>query len=220
MTQQLIKDMAKNNMTEKNESLKQRLLRKMYPFIRKMGKKGRNGTILINEKKILPVVSFYDLNVVLNSRAKLAFSEFKGKKTVLVNTASDCGYTGQYSELQTLHERYGDNIRIIAFPANDFAGQEKNNDSEIAQFCQLNYGVTFPVASKGVVVKNAQQQPVFRWLTDKALNGWNDHHPDWNFGKYIINESGVLTHYFGPSVSPLDVDFLNALDLKAELLHQ
>ena len=207
-------------MAEKNESLKQRLLRKMYPFIRKMGKKGKNGTILINEKKILPVVSFYDLNVVLNSGAKLAFSEFKGKKTILVNTASDCGYTGQYSELQTLHERCGDNIRIIAFPANDFAGQEKNNDSEIAQFCQLNYGVTFPVALKGVVVKNAQQQPVFRWLTDKALNGWNEHYPDWNFGKYIINESGVLTHYFGPSVSPLEADFLNALDLKAESVHQ
>ncbi len=212
--------MTTNNMTEKHESLKQRLLRKMYPFIRKMGKKGKNGTILINEKKVLPVVSFYDLSVVLNSGKKLAFSEFKGKKTVLVNTASDCGYTGQYSELQTLHERYGDNIRIIAFPANDFAGQEKNNDSEIAQFCQLNYGVTFPVALKGVVVKNAQQQPVFRWLTDKALNGWNEHYPDWNFGKYIINESGVLTHYFGPSVSPLEVDFLNALDLKAESLHQ
>ena len=122
-----------------------------------------------------------------------------------------CGYTGQYSELQSLHERFGDTLQIIAFPANDFAEQEKSNDSEIAQFCQLNYGVTFPIAVKGVVIKNTQQQQIFKWLTDKNLNGWNEHAPDWNFGKYIIDEKGILTHYFGPSVSPLQDEFLNAL---------
>lgn len=91
------------------------------------------------------------------------------------------------------------------------ADQEKSNDSKIAQFCQLNYGVTFPVTQKGVVVKQADQQEVFKWLSDKNLNGWNEHAPDWNFGKYIVDENGVLTHYFGPSISPLEKESLNQL---------
>ena len=200
--------LTNNSIPVTNETFKQKVLRKMYPLIRKMGKNGKNGTVLINEKKIVPISSFYDLNVVLNSGETLNFSEFKGKKVLLVNTASNCGYTGQYSELQSLHERFGDTLKIIAFPANDFAEQEKGNDNEIAQFCQLNYGVTFPVALKGVVVKKSEQQEVFRWLSDKTLNGWNEHDPDWNFGKYIIDEKGILTHYFGPSISPLEEDFL------------
>ena len=200
-----------DSILEKNETFKQKVLRKMYPLIRKIGKKGKNGTVLMNVQKILPPSSFYDLMVVLNNGNSHDFTEFKGKKVILVNTASNCGYTGQYSELQSLHERYRDTIEIIAFPANDFAGQEKSNDSEIAQFCQVNYGVTFPVAKKGIVIKKTEQQKIFKWLSDKTLNGWNEHAPDWNFGKYIINETGILTHYFGPSVSPLEEDFLKAL---------
>lgn len=196
---------------QKGETLKQKVLRKMYPMIRKMGKKGKNGTVLFNEEKTAPSSSFYELKAHLSTNKELPFSNYKGKKVILVNTASNCGYTGQYSELQSLHERFGDTLQIIAFPANDFAEQEKSNDSEIAQFCQLNYGVTFPIAVKGVVIKNTQQQQIFKWLTDKNLNGWNEHAPDWNFGKYIIDEKGILTHYFGPSVSPLQDEFLNAL---------
>lgn len=196
----------------RNETFKQRILRKMYTVIRKMGKKGRNGTVLTNEQNAFPNSSFYNLKAVLNTGNTLDFKEFQGKKVILVNTASNCGYTGQYSELQALHERYGNTTKIIAFPANDFARQEKSNDSEIAHFCQVNYGVTFPVAKKGVVIKNSEQQQVFRWLSDKTLNGWNEHAPDWNFGKYVINENGILTGYFGPSVSPLEEDFLNALN--------
>lgn len=202
---------AIDSITVKSETFKQRFLRKMYPVIRKMGRKGKNGTVLSNEKNSVPPSSFYDLNVVLNNGKRLDFSEFRGRKVLLVNTASNCGYTGQYSELQTLHERFGDTLRIIAFPANDFAGQEKGNDNEIARFCQLNYGVTFPVALKGIVIRNSGQQHVFQWLTDKSLNGWNDHEPDWNFSKYIVDENGILTHYFGPSISPLDEDFLKSL---------
>ena len=200
-----------NSTLGKGETFRQKVLRKMYPLIRKMGKKGKNGTVLMNVQKVVPPSSFYDLKVVFNNGTLHDFTEFKGKKVILVNTASNCGYTGQYSELQTLHERYGDTIEIVAFPANDFAGQEKTSDSEIAQFCQVNYGVTFPVAKKGVVVKKTDQQQVFKWLSDKTLNGWNEHAPDWNFGKYVINENGILTHYFGPSVSPLEEDFLGAL---------
>lgn len=194
-----------------NETFRQKMLRVMYPLIRKMSKKGKNGTVLINSKNTTAPSSFYELKAQLTNGNALPFSDFKGKKVILVNTASDCGYTGQYSELQSLHERTGDALQIIAFPANDFREQEKSNDSEIAQFCQLNYGVTFPVAAKGVVVKDAQQQDIFKWLTDKRLNGWNDHAPDWNFGKYIIDENGILTHYFGPSISPLEDEFLKAL---------
>lgn len=195
----------------KKETFKQKLLRKMYPMILKLGKKGKNGTMLINSNNKVPSSSIYDLNITLNTGKTLNFSDLKGKKIVLVNTASNCGYTGQYSELQSLHESYGDKIQIIGFPANDFKEQEKSNDDEISQFCQVNYGVTFPIAKKGVVIKEDNQQQLFKWLTDKNLNNWNDHAPDWNFSKYIIDEKGVLTHYFGPSVSPLEEEFKNAL---------
>ncbi len=195
----------------KKETFKQKLLRKMYPMILKLGKKGKNGTTLVNSKNKQPSTSIYDLNITLNTGKTLDFSDLKGKKIILVNTASNCGYTGQYSELQSLHESYGDKLQIIGFPANDFAEQEKSNDDEISQFCQINYGVTFPLAKKGVVIKEDNQQQLFKWLTDKNLNNWNDHAPDWNFSKYIIDEKGVLTHYFGPSVSPLADEFKKAL---------
>lgn len=193
------------------ETILQKLLRKMYPLIMKLSKKSEKGTKLVNEKRISPSSSFYDLEIEQNDGKKLSFSELKGKKVVLVNTASNCGYTGQYSELQSLYEQEADKVAIIGFPANDFKEQEKGNDSEIAEFCQLNYGVTFPLAKKGPVVPEKGQQPVFKWLTDKNANGWNDHNPDWNFSKYIINEEGVLTHYFGPSISPVEEEFKNAL---------
>jgi glutathione peroxidase len=195
----------------KSESFKQKILRNLYPLIRRIGKNGKNGTVLINKKGTIPASPFYNLKISLNNKRTLNFSELKGNKVVLVNTASGCGYTGQYAELQSLHEEIGDKLKIIAFPANDFANQEKSDDKDIAQFCQLNYGVAFPIALKGVVVKTSEQQQVFKWLSDKNLNGWNDHAPDWNFGKYIIDENGVLTHYFGPSISPLDKEFLNAV---------
>ena len=92
---------------------------------------------------------------------------------------------------------------IIGFPANDFKEQEKGNDDDIASFCKLNFGVSFPLASKSVVVKTAQQNPVFNWLTHAAQNGWNEQAPSWNFSKYLVNEEGVLTHYFDPAIDPM-----------------
>ena len=195
-----------------SETFRQKMLRIFYPSILKMGRKGKRGTVLMNQNITVPVSAFYDLKITLTNGKTLSFQELKGKKVLLVNTASDCGYTGQYAELQSLHERSGQALQIIAFPANDFANQEKSDDKQIAQFCQLNYGVTFPIARKGVVVKNSDQQEVFRWLTDKNQNGWNEHAPDWNFSKYIVDENGILTHYFGPSISPLEDIFLKALE--------
>lgn len=193
-------------------TFKQKILRFLYPLIRKASKSGKNGTVISNENNATSIVPFYQQKAILNNGNPIDFSVYSGKKVLIVNTASNCGYTGQYAELQKLHEKLGDKLAIIAFPANDFAEQEKSSDNEISQFCQINYGVTFPIAKKGVVVKSKEQQPIFKWLTDSRANGWNSHQPDWNFGKYVIDEKGNLTNYFGPSISPLDSEFLKAVE--------
>ena len=169
------------------------------------------GAVLKNEQRAAPKVPFHQLKTTQNNGKELDFSQFKNKKVLLVNTASNCGYTGQYEELQQLHEQHQDKVAIVGFPANDFKEQEKSNDSEIAQFCQLNFGVTFPLSKKSSVVKGREQNPVYQWLTQKEKNGWNTHEPDWNFSKYLIDEKGVLTHYFGPAVSPLSPEVEKAL---------
>jgi glutathione peroxidase len=167
--------------------------------------------VIRNERDVSPPVSFYDLSVVLISGKKLPFEKLKGKKILLVNSASDCGYTGQYAELQKLYQHAREDLEIIAFPANDFKQQERGSDEEIAAFCMKNYGVSFPIAKKSQVVKGERQHPVFRWLSNSSQNGWNDKGPSWNFGKFLINEEGVLTHYFEPSVSPLSDEVIGAV---------
>ncbi len=154
---------------------------------------------------------FYQLKVLQNNGELLDFSQLKDKKVLLVNTASNCGYTGQYEELQQLHEELQDKVVVVGFPANDFREQEKSNDTDIAQFCQVNFGVTFPLVKKSSVVKGQEQNPVYQWLTQAEQNGWNTHQPDWNFSKYLVDEKGALTHYFGPAVSPLSPDVMRAL---------
>ncbi len=193
-------------------TFRQKVIRFIYPLILKASKKGKNSKVISNENKTAPIVSFYEQKAILNNGKQIDFSAYSGKKVLIVNTASNCGFTPQYAELQKLHEKLGDKLAIIAFPANDFKDQEQYNDQEISQFCQVNYGVTFPIAKKGVVIKNKEQQLVFQWLTDSKANGWNNHQPDWNFSKYLIDENGNLTNYFGPSISPLDEDFLKAVE--------
>ena len=180
-------------------------------MIRKAAKNTRNGAVISNDQNIAPTTSLYDLEVALSGGETLDMGTFKGKKILLVNSASDCGYTGQYEELQALHETAGDKVAIIAFPANDFGMQERKDDLSIRAFCEVSYGITFPIAKKGVVRKKTEQQPIYRWLTDKSKNGWNNHAPDWNFGKYLINEEGILTHYFGPSISPNEEEIQRAI---------
>ncbi|WP_345952181.1 glutathione peroxidase (plasmid) [Mucilaginibacter sp. PAMB04274] len=195
-------------------SFKQKIARYLYPLILRLGRNGKNGTVLINERKIPAKKPFPLDQVTLINGSKPDILSYSGKMILIVNTASNCGYTGQYAELQTLHEKFSQNLVIVGFPSNDFKEQEKANDQEIAQFCQINYGVTFPIVKKTTVIKNNGQHPVYEWLTKSTLNGWNDHAPDWNFGKYLIDDKGNLTHYFGPSISPLDHVFVNAIDLK------
>lgn len=167
---------------------------------------------MMNKGNVAPSVPFHTLSVLLSSGKDFSFEKLKGKKVLLVNTASDCGYTPQYTELQKLYQHSKEDLEIIAFPANDFKEQEKGSDEEIATFCSRNYGVSFPIAEKSVVVKDANQHPVFQWLTDRSKNGWNEKLPSWNFAKYLVNEEGVLTHYFEPAVSPLSEEVIKAVN--------
>ncbi len=192
-------------------NFRQKILKSLYPLIMKLSKGTDKGTVLTNQENQTPKIPFYDLKALQNNGQPLDFSQFKNKKVLLVNTASACGYTNQFAELQQLYEQEKNNLVIIGFPANDFKEQEKLDDNGIAEFCQVNFGVTFPLAKKTVVVKNEKQSPVFRWLSEKTQNGWNERQPDWNFSKYLINEKGTLTHYFGSAVSPLSPEVKQAI---------
>jgi len=185
-------------------------LKQVYPLL-VFYKNIRGDNKMLQEKNVKPSVSFYSLSVHLNNGNDFSFEKLRGKKVMIVNTASNCGYTGQYSELQKLYEHSKQDLFILAFPANDFKEQEKGSDEEIAQFCRVNYGVSFPVAKKSRVIKGDGQNKVFEWLTYKGLNGWNDKEPSWNFSKYLIDEQGNLTNYFDPAVSPLSEQVLKAL---------
>ena len=198
------------NRNSKNMTYRQKVLKAIYPAFMWWGKiTGKNSKELSGNKQ--PPVSFYSLRATLNNGTELDFAGLKGKKVMLVNTASDCGYTNQYASLQELADEYKDKLIVIGFPANDFKEQEKGNDEEIAQFCKVNFGVTFPLVKKSSVIRSPQQNPVFQWLTDSAKNGWNNKPPAWNFSKYLVNEEGILVNYFGSSISPLDKDIVNAI---------
>ncbi len=199
------------NRHSKNMTYRQKVLKAVYPaFMWWTRQRGKN-TLELTRHRVTAPVSFYSLGAVLNNGDTLSFAGFKGKKILLVNTASDCGYTAQYGALQQLAEQYQDRLVVLGFPANDFKEQEKGSDAEIESFCRLNYGVTFPLVKKSIVVKKEGQHPVYRWLTDSTQNGWNSKAPSWNFAKYLVNEEGMLTHYFGSSVSPLGEDIRKAL---------
>ena len=148
--------------------------------------------------------SIYDYSAHSIDGEPISISKYRGKKILIVNVASRCGYTPQYEELQLLSEQYEDEIEILGFPANDFLWQEPAKNKDIQTFCNVNYGVTFPLVEKTVVKKNKNQHPLFSWLTHKELNGWNDSSPGWNFYKYLIDEKGKLLDIFSSKVNPLD----------------
>ena len=156
-------------------------------------------------------VSFYTLSLKsLDGKSTWNFDSFKGKKVLIVNTASECGYTPQYEGLQKLHEKYKDKLVIIGCPCNQFGGQEPGDNSTIAGFCQKNYGVSFPISEK-LDVRGDNQHPVYAWLTKKDLNGSLDASVSWNFNKFLINEKGILTHYFPSRVKPDDAELITAI---------
>jgi glutathione peroxidase len=197
---------------QKNMTWRQSILKAIYPLIMLKGKiAGNDKAIKLNSESILPTTSFYDLSAIKNNGDTLQFATLKGKKVLIVNTASDCGYTGQYEQLEQLHKQYGNQLVVLGFPANDFKEQEKKSDSDIAAFCQVNYGVTFQLMQKSSVIKSAQQNQVFKWLSNASENGWSKYQPTWNFSKYIVDEKGVLQGFFTQDVSPLDESVIRLL---------
>lgn len=193
---------------KENMTLRQSLMKVFYPVL--MTFKSKNTQK--NDKTMQPPVSFYSLHAKDNKGNDVNFEQFRGKKILIVNTASDCGFTPQYESLEELYKEYKGKLLILAFPANDFGEQEKGSNEEIASFCKINYGVTFPLMQKGTVVKSSKQNEVFKWLTDKSKNGWNEQEPTWNFCKYLIDENGVLTNFYNSSVSPVSEEVIDAVN--------
>ena len=136
-------------------------------------------------------------------------AQLKGKKVLVINTASKCGLTPQYEELEKLYSLYKDsNFVVIGFPANNFMGQEPGSNENIAAFCQKNYGVSFPMMSK-ISVKGKDMHPIYQFLTQKAKNGLEDNQVQWNFQKYLLDEEGFLVKVISPQTSPMDASIVD-----------
>lgn len=149
-------------------------------------------------------MNFHSFTVKTIDGSEISLAQFKGKKVLVVNTASKCGFTPQYDDLQRLFEEYGgDNFVIIGFPANNFLHQEPGTDEEIKEFCRINYGVTFPMMAK-ISVKGKDIHPLYDWLTHKEYNGVMDAKVSWNFQKFLIDENGNLVDMVSPKSSPYD----------------
>src|SRR5688572_10308732 len=155
-----------------------------------------------------PVKTLYDFKSKTIDGKNFDFSTLKGKKVLIVNTASECGYTPQYMELEELHDKYKDKLIIIGFPANNFGGQEPGTNSEIAAFCQKNYGVSFQMMEK-ISVTGEDTDPLYKWLTKKELNGVKDVEVTWNFQKFMVDERGQLVDFAPPQESPLSERITN-----------
>ena len=164
-----------------------------------------------NVKKASPKESFYDLSARTINGNNISMSDYKNKKILIVNVASQCGYTPQYKDLQNLHANFGDKLHILAFPSNDFLGQEPGSNEQIKNFCEVNFGIKFDMFEK-ISVKGKKIHPIFKWLSDKNKNGWNTKTPTWNFSKYLIDESGSLISVWGPQISPLSEDIISKIN--------
>lgn len=145
--------------------------------------------------------TIYDYKVESLEGKEINFADFKGKKILVVNTASECGFTPQYADLEKLSKDYGDKIVVVGFPANNFGGQEPGSNKEIGAFCEKNFGVTFPMAAK-VSVKGGDTAPIFKYLTQKDLNGVKNTAILWNFTKFLIDENGYLIDSFISTTKP------------------
>ena len=188
------------------------LLRRSVYFILKLYNKKSAGLILKNPATPANTGNhgFYDFKIKTLDGTVLDFHMLKGKKVLLVNTASACGYTDQYADLEKLYNRYKPKLMILGFPSNDFGRQEPGTHEEINAFCRKNYRITFPLSEK-INVVGEHQHPIYKWLSTKALNGWNETKPGWNFCKYLVDENGRLTGFFSEKISPVDPALLQEL---------
>jgi len=145
--------------------------------------------------------TLYDIPVNALDGSKLDLSDYKGKYILFVNVASKCGFTPQYKELQQLSDTYGEEVVVVGSPCNQFAGQEPGDANEIRGFCELNFGVTFPLTEK-MKVKGNEQHPLYQWLTQKSRNGKKSSSVKWNFQKYLVNPEGELVDYYYSITKP------------------
>jgi glutathione peroxidase len=154
--------------------------------------------------------TIYDFKVQGLSGDTIDFAAFKGKKILIVNTASKCGFTKQYAELQQLYLKYKDSLVIVGFPENNFLYQEPGTNAEIKEFCTKNYGVTFPMAAK-IDVKGKDIAPIYKWLTNKSENGVMDATITWNFNKFLLDEHGIIIAKFDSKVTPMSTEITSKL---------
>jgi glutathione peroxidase len=168
------------------------------------------GFLILTAAAYKPANSIYKFSVPGIEGGKIKFKKFKGKKILIVNTASKCGYTPQYADLQKLYETYKDKLVVVGFPANNFGQQEPGENPDIKSFCTKNYGVTFPLAAK-VSVKGADIHPLFKWLTTKTENGVMDAEIRWNFTKFLLDENGKLIKMFTSKVTPMSEEIASLL---------
>ena len=162
---------------------------------------------LSSSKKQDVSVSIYDFKMKSLEGKEIDFAQYKGKNLLIVNTASKCGYTYQYEDLEKLHELYGDKVTVLGFPANNFLWQEPGGSVEIAAFCQRNYGVKFQMFDK-ISVKGSDASPLYKWLEAKSGKS-----PSWNFCKYVIDKSGKVVGFFPAKVKPLDKEIVDKIVL-------
>jgi len=159
--------------------------------------------------KTMSASNIYQFKVTDLYGKEFDFASLKGKKVIIVNTASKCGLTPQYKDLEAIYKEYKDKgLVIVGFPANNFASQEPGTSKEIAEFCELNYGVTFPMMDK-ISVKGNDMAPIYQFLTQKSKNGLQDSEVEWNFQKYLINENGQLEKVISPRTLPTDPEIVN-----------
>lgn len=154
--------------------------------------------------------SIFDFNFIDIEGNEISFEAFRGKKILIVNVASRCGFTSQYQQLQELYDHYKENIEIIAFPCNDFGGQEPEDEVNIKQFCTMNYGVNFTVTSK-INIKSQPVNDIYSWLCNKSENKVMDSEVSWNFQKYFLDENGSLINVFSSATSPFNDQIMDLL---------
>ena len=162
------------------------------------------------QTSVVPPVNFYSLSFKTIDGVNFKFEQLKNKMVLIVNTASKCGYTSQYAGLEELSKQYKDKLVVIGFPSNDFGAQEPGSNVEIKNFCESKYNVTFLLMDKSSV-KGGEKNIVYKWLTEKGKNGWNEVEPSWNFNKYLIDEQGRLIAHFPSKTAPMSEDIVSKL---------
>jgi len=163
---------------------------------------------IFSKGKAQDFTSIHNLEYTSINGEKVTLSSFEGKYILFVNVASECGFTPQYEDLETLSKQYKDQLVVIGFPCNQFGGQEPGSSEEIQSFCQLRYGVTFPISEK-IEVKGKKQHEIYKWLTDKTKNGKSSSSVKWNFQKYIVDPEGKFVDYYYSVTKPLSEKITN-----------